>query len=163
METLDDIHQHKWEAAPDPRLWLESSKHTKSHNRIPQEVLEFFHREHGDTLHPSEVRRALRKGFTVSTNTFAPARIVIRLPGVMIVFYVLGFAITFIFATLLALSAAGSNLVHPLISLLGLVGGLTWLSTAWTDLVLWKREKLSVQSTRETGTETAKTLTAQGC
>jgi len=162
METLDDIHHHKWEAPPDPRLWLESPRHAKSHNRIPHEVLEFFHREHRDTLHPSEVRRALRQGFTVSAgNTFAPTRIVIRLPGMMIVFYVLGFALTFIFATLLALSAAGSSLIHPFISLLGLLGGLTWLSTAWTDLVLWKREKLSVQFTRET--ETAKTFTAKGC
>lgn len=158
METLDEIRQHGWEAPRDPRQWLEPSKQAKSRNKISPDVFEFFHHKRTDELHPVEVRRVLQQGFKVSPGT--PSIRTIRLPSGIIIFYVLGFAFTLVFAALLALSAGGLAIVHPLLSLVGLVGGLTWLSTAWTDLVLWKREKLSVeQSARET--ETAKT--ASGC
>ncbi len=62
-------------------------------------------------------------------------------PAAMSVFYSLGLACTIIFAILLAMSSMGLNLIHPFLSLLGLIGGLGWLTTAWADLLLWKREK----------------------
>jgi len=52
-----------------------------------------------------------------------------------------------VFATLLALSAMKVDTIHPFISLLGLIGGLGWLTTAWTDLLLWKRENPSATNT----------------
>jgi len=61
-------------------------------------------------------------------------------PKLMIVFYILGLVCSVVFAALLALSGTGTNLIHPFVSLLGLVGGLGWLTTAWADLLLWKRE-----------------------
>ncbi len=64
-----------------------------------------------------------------------------KLPTAMIVFYGLGLGCSLMFATFLALSALKVETIHPFISLLGLVGGLGWLTTAWTDLLLWKREK----------------------
>jgi hypothetical protein len=64
-----------------------------------------------------------------------------RRPTAMVVFYGLGLACSLVFAILLALSAVKVNTIHPFISLLGLVGGLGWLTTAWTDLLLWNREK----------------------
>jgi len=63
------------------------------------------------------------------------------LPTAVVVFYGLGLVCSLSFATLLALSALKVDTIHPFISLLGLVGGLGWLTTAWTDLLLWKREK----------------------
>lgn len=63
------------------------------------------------------------------------------LPTAMVLFYSLGLISSLAFATLLALSAVGVKTIHPFISLLGLIGGLGWLTTAWTDLLLWKREK----------------------
>jgi hypothetical protein len=62
-------------------------------------------------------------------------------PAAMSVFYSLGLACTIIFAILLAMSSMGLNLIHPFLSLLGLTGSLGWLTTAWTDLLLWKRER----------------------
>jgi hypothetical protein len=65
------------------------------------------------------------------------------IPRAMVAFYSLGLACSLVFATLLALSAAKVQIIHPFISLLGLIGGLGWLTTAWTDLLLWKRENPS--------------------
>jgi hypothetical protein len=64
-------------------------------------------------------------------------------PRVMIAFYVSGLLCSLVFASLLALSAVGVNILHPFLSLLGLVGGLGWLTTVWADLLSWKREKLA--------------------
>jgi hypothetical protein len=61
-------------------------------------------------------------------------------PRALVAFYGLGLGCSLAFATLLALSAVKVETIHPFISLLGLVGGLGWLTTAWTDLLLWKRE-----------------------
>lgn len=61
-------------------------------------------------------------------------------PTAMMAFYALGLGCSLVFATLLALSAMRIDTIHPFISLLGLIGGLGWLTTAWTDLLLWKRE-----------------------
>jgi hypothetical protein len=65
-----------------------------------------------------------------------------QFPKAMIIFYSLGLFCSLIFAALITLSALGTNLIHPFLSLLGLVGGLGWLTTAWTDLLLWKRERI---------------------
>jgi len=66
-------------------------------------------------------------------------------PRAMVVFYALGLAFTAIFAFLIALSALGTTLLHPFLSLLGLVGGLGWLTTAWTDLLMWRQENSFVK------------------
>jgi hypothetical protein len=72
------------------------------------------------------------------------------LPRAMVLFYSLGLISSLAFATLLALSAVGVTVIHPFLSLLGLVGGLGWLTTAWTDLLLWKRERfLGAKTTTE--------------
>jgi hypothetical protein len=65
----------------------------------------------------------------------------IKAPALMSAFYALGLLCTVVFAGLLALSSIGWNIIHPFLSLLGLIGGLGWLTTAWADLLLWKREK----------------------
>ncbi|MDX6406569.1 MAG: hypothetical protein QOH70_4024 [Blastocatellia bacterium] len=70
-----------------------------------------------------------------------------KFPRAVIVFYSLGLICTLVFAVLIALSALGTNLIHPFLSLLGFVGGLGWLTTAWTDLLLWKRERCLDPST----------------
>jgi hypothetical protein len=79
-----------------------------------------------------------------------------KFPRAVIVFYSLGLIFTLAFAVLIALSALGTNLIHPFLSLLGLVGGVGWLTTAWTDLLLWKREKCldPTTSTAETNKTT---------
>jgi len=64
-----------------------------------------------------------------------------KLPGAMVAFYIAGLFCSLTFAILLALSAVGIKVIHPFLSLIGLVGGLGWLTTAWTDLFLWKRER----------------------
>lgn len=66
-----------------------------------------------------------------------------KLPKAMIAFYALGLGCSLVFATLLALSGMKVETIHPFLSLLGLIGGLGWLTTAWTDLLLWKRENQS--------------------
>jgi hypothetical protein len=79
-----------------------------------------------------------------------------KFPRAVIVFYSLGLICTLAFAVLITLSALGTNLVHPFLSLLGLVGGLGWLTTAWSDLLLWKRERCldPTTSTTEANTTT---------
>jgi hypothetical protein len=72
-----------------------------------------------------------------------------KVPTLMIWFYALGLISSLAFATLLALSTMHIETIHPFISLLGLIGSLGWLTTAWTDLLLWKREKPSAESTQE--------------
>jgi len=74
-------------------------------------------------------------------------RRVVKLPMAITIFYALGLACSLFFAVLLSLSATGINLMHPFLSLLGLTGGLGWLTTAWTDLLLWKREVVQVNET----------------
>jgi hypothetical protein len=70
----------------------------------------------------------------------------VNFPKPMIIFYVSGLLCSVAFASLLALSALGTNVIHPFLSLLGLVGGLGWLTTAWSDLLLSKREKLATKT-----------------
>ncbi len=62
-------------------------------------------------------------------------------PKSLIVFYSLGLACSILFAILLALSALGINAIHPFLALLGFIGGIGWLTTAWTDLLSLKAEK----------------------
>jgi hypothetical protein len=76
-----------------------------------------------------------------------------KFPRALIVFYSLGLVSTIMFAALIALSSFGTNLLHPFLSLLGLVGGLGWLTTAWTDLLLRKREKCFDSSTSTSTTK----------
>jgi hypothetical protein len=59
-------------------------------------------------------------------------------PRSLVVFYCLGIALSISFAVLLALSAFGTSPVHPFLALLGFVGGIGWLTTAWSDLLLLK-------------------------
>lgn len=73
-----------------------------------------------------------------------------RRPTAMVVFYSLGLGLSFLFAVLLALSAVKIDTIHPFISLLGFVGGLGWLTTAWTDLLLWNRDNLGGSRAKET-------------
>jgi hypothetical protein len=80
-----------------------------------------------------------RRGWTVSPPDHPIP--VPKPPTTMSVFYSLGLICTIIFAILLTMSSMGFNLIHPFLSLLGLTGSLGWLTTAWTDLLLWKREK----------------------
>jgi hypothetical protein len=63
-------------------------------------------------------------------------------PQAMRIFSGLGLLIAVVCGVLLAFSAFGINLIHPFLSLLGLVGGLGWLVTAWVDLFVWRRDKL---------------------
>jgi hypothetical protein len=83
-----------------------------------------------------------------------------KFPRAMIVFYSLGLTCTLAFAVLIALSALGTNLIHPFLSLLGLVGGLGWLTTAWTDLLLWKRERCLDPTTSTTEANTTTRIAA---
>ncbi len=76
---------------------------------------------------------------------------VTKLPRAMVVFYAIGFLCSVTFASLLVLSSLGTTIIHPFLSLLGLVGGLGWLTTAWTDLLLSKREKLANKTERQEG------------
>ncbi|HTU47521.1 MAG TPA: hypothetical protein VMF91_20835 [Bryobacteraceae bacterium] len=71
-----------------------------------------------------------------------------RLPRTIVAFYVAGLGCSLAFAILLALSSMGVRLIHPFLSLIGLVGGLGWLTTAWTDLLLWKREIIPLCGSR---------------
>lgn len=84
---------------------------------------------------------------------------IIKFPRAVTIFYSLGLICTLAFAVLIALSALGTNLIHPFLSLLGLVGGLGWLTTAWTDLLLGKREQSvdpSTSITKTAGTTTTR-------
>jgi hypothetical protein len=83
------------------------------------------------------------------TKDIAPLPKAARTPRAMIVFYGLGIFCCVAFASLLALSSLGTTLLHPFLSLLGFVGGLGWLTTAWTDLLVSKREKLVTRIERE--------------
>jgi len=78
---------------------------------------------------------------TVSVDRIAQVR---RLPRAIVAFYTAGLVCSLVFAILLTLSSTGTNLIHPFLSLIGFVGGLGWLTTAWTDLLLWKREIIPV-------------------
>lgn len=62
-------------------------------------------------------------------------------PKSMIVFYSLGLVFSIVFAIFLTLSAFGVRAVHPFIALLGFIGGVGWLTTAWTDLLSLKAGK----------------------
>jgi hypothetical protein len=64
-----------------------------------------------------------------------------KFPKSLVVFYALGLVFSILFAILLALSALGINIVHPFLALLGFIGGIGWLTTAWTDLLSLKAEK----------------------
>jgi hypothetical protein len=75
--------------------------------------------------------------------TAAPVPAKPKVPTAMVLFYGAGLICSLVFAVLLALSTMGVVVIHPFLSLLGLVGGLGWLTTAWTDLLLWKRESPS--------------------
>jgi hypothetical protein len=77
-----------------------------------------------------------------------------RVPRAMVFFYGAGLVCSLTFSVFLALSAIGVTPIHPFLSLLGLIGGLGWLTTAWTDLLLWKRERvLDESSSIKTTTE----------
>jgi hypothetical protein len=147
METLEN-YRHSWEAPCDPRdEWLKGTAHGRSDSKMP-EVSEFLGGRR-NTLTPVQLRKLQAQRFTLSEQP-AWAR-AIKVPGAVVIFYVLGLACVLTFAALLALSANGNHVIHPFLSLLGLIGGLGWLSTAWTDLILWKREKLiGNERTRET-------------
>jgi hypothetical protein len=69
-----------------------------------------------------------------------PAERRYRFPKSLVVFYCLGLVFSLSFAILLALSAFGTSLIHPFLALLGFVGGIGWLTTAWSDLLLLKAE-----------------------
>jgi hypothetical protein len=58
-----------------------------------------------------------------------------RVPRPMLVFSAVGLACSVAFGCLLALSALGRQVIHPFISLIGMVGGLGWVATAWADLL----------------------------
>jgi hypothetical protein len=76
-------------------------------------------------------------------------------PKSLVVFYSLGLVCSILFAVLLALSAVGINAIHPFLSLLGFVGGIGWLTTAWTDLLSlkagnsWRAKKTSVNKSNQ--------------
>jgi len=78
----------------------------------------------------------------------------VKLPKAMVAFYGLGLLCSLAFATLLSLSAIRIDTIHPFLSLLGLIGGLGWLTTAWTDMLLWKRENPSVANAPQASTQT---------
>lgn len=93
---------------------------------------EIFHNEVGPLLE-AVIRDSVDQNVVATTES--------KPPTAMVAFYGLGLGCSLIFATLLALSAMKVDTIHPFLSLIGLVGGLGWLTTAWTDLLLWKREK----------------------
>jgi hypothetical protein len=62
-------------------------------------------------------------------------------PKSLVVFYSLGLIFSIIFAIFLALSASGINAIHPFLALLGFIGSVGWLTTAWTDLLSLKAGK----------------------
>lgn len=64
-----------------------------------------------------------------------------KFPKSLVVFYSLGLVCSVGFAVLLAMSAFGTNLIHPFLALLGFVGGIGWLTTAWSDLLSLKAGK----------------------
>src|SRR5208282_1787056 len=68
----------------------------------------------------------------VSVSTAEDTR---RVPRPMLVFCTIGLACSVAFGCLLALSALGRHVIHPFISLIGMVGGLGWVATAWADLL----------------------------
>jgi hypothetical protein len=77
-----------------------------------------------------------------------------KLPRMILAFYIAGLVFCLAFALLLALSSAGIRVVHPFLSLIGFVGGLGWLTTAWTDLLLWKRDIMPSCGPRSSKTKT---------
>jgi len=100
---------------------------------------------------PAEPRRLTTAGhFTFPTPSPISPPAEPKLPVAMVAFYGLGLGCSLVFATLLGLSAVKVDTIHPFISLLGLAGGLGWLTTAWTDLLLWKRGKLIGNRTAKT-------------
>jgi hypothetical protein len=66
-----------------------------------------------------------------SENSHSAAKI----PKPMIVFYTCGLLCSIGFAILLALSAAGIRVLHPFLSLIGMLGGLGWVTTALRDIL----------------------------
>lgn len=83
------------------------------------------------------------------TTAAAPPVVNSRLafPKSLVVFYTLGLVSSLGFAVVLALSALGRNLIHPFLALLGFVGSIGWLTTAWSDLLLLKAGKTWHQTT----------------
>jgi hypothetical protein len=85
-----------------------------------------------------------------------------KLQKPMKIFYLSGLACSIIFGVFLALSSLGIRIVHPFISLVGMVGGLGWVTTAWADVLAgrgWDRIE-SRQSVAETGKERIAARTA---
>jgi hypothetical protein len=148
METIEN-YRNAWEAPCDPRdEWLDGGPHGRSNSEMA-EVSEFFGKRR-NTLTPVQLRKLQAQRLIVSQQEPDWIR-AIKVPGSVVIFYVLGLACVLTFAVLLALAASGHRLIHPFLSLLGLIGGLGWLSTAWTDVILWKRERLiGTERTRET-------------
>jgi hypothetical protein len=104
----------------------------------------------GELITPAAVLQHLHLNAERMGETHQSPAVESKPPTAMVVFYGLGLACSLIFATLLALSTMKVDTIHPFLSLLGLVGGLGWLTTAWTDLLLWKRENPSAATNATT-------------
>jgi hypothetical protein len=130
-------YENTWEAPCDPRdEWLKE-RFPKQNGFGNGDVQKFFGRKH---LSPNTILKIQDQSRAAAP--YPSLVLAVKLPGAIFLFYALGLACTLTFAFLLALSASGHNVIHPFLSVLGLIGGLGWLSTAWVDLVLWKHHNL---------------------
>ena len=136
LEIEIENHYQWYEPYPHD-LWIRSAPPRKT--RISKEALDLY-----CSPAPRETQvllcRAPHNGFLTVHSEPTARRVSRQVPRVIVAFYVLGSVTTLLFAVLLAAAAFGTSVIHPFLALLGLVGGLGWLSTAWTDLFLWKRE-----------------------